>query len=266
MYLQGIGDIRYASGREFHLQLQATLTDHRVNGMVGSYGIIDANTHILYETIPAPIISVLKMQADLMPVSPIDWDLPEALRPNLEAAQLPTENLLGWRRKERLSVDQRVTLEAGGITANDVFPRNIANIPIFQDLLKSVEDHIENSKCKVIATFPTSTTGSLAQVSFISRSPDDSEPEPLRNIAAKLGRTNSYTQAVSGIASSSAIMRYRIQRRTNHKIDSICYRSAAQAIPQPWLQNVNQIFHTSKFQNSMDEQIITRSRTEFEET
>ncbi|XP_046590199.1 uncharacterized protein LOC124293400 [Neodiprion lecontei] len=188
MYLQGVGDIRDASG-------------------------------------------LLKMQADLNPQANLDWDLPVGLRPLNPGAQLPTENLLGWRRKERLSEDQRTTLEEGGVTAEAVFPRNIANIPILPDLLKSIADRLETSKCKAIAIFPTSTSGSLAQVSFMSRSPDDVEIEPFRNIATKLARTNSYTQTVAGIASSSAIMRYRIQRSTNGEADSICYRFEANATP-----------------------------------
>lgn len=246
LYISGIGDLHDPSGREFHLELQVLQFNNIiVSGARGFYGVVNHNNHIFYETIPSPGVALLKIEADVGfgdNVEP-DWDLPVAIRPVVENALLPTANLLGWRRREKLTDDQKTALIECGIVEGDFGVRNVHGLPINVQLMRYVSNAIENSKNKSIATFPTSTKGSLCLVPFSSRTQDDVEIDHNTNIAAKKMRTNSYCQFSSHIASGAAIMRYRIQRReVAGQNDMLCYRFALNEAPANWLLNVNQIF------------------------
>ena len=59
-YLAGIGDIVDPEGRVFELDVPYILSDDELNGVRGFFGRIDADTHVLYETIPSPgVVSLL---------------------------------------------------------------------------------------------------------------------------------------------------------------------------------------------------------------
>jgi len=94
LYLMGVGDISDSNAREFELELQAELNHvDEWFGAQGSFGIVDVDNHIMYETLPSPLVSLLKIQADLQFTASLrnpamqqeweqlDWDLPQGLRP-----------------------------------------------------------------------------------------------------------------------------------------------------------------------------------------
>jgi hypothetical protein len=87
--------------------------------MQGHFGQVDHDTHVFYETMPAPFVCAERIRQDLEyalhpELNPI-WDLPEDLRPDQEDCGLPTKNLLGWGRSMALSTEQRMTLEGAGV-------------------------------------------------------------------------------------------------------------------------------------------------------
>lgn len=214
LYLQGIGDIKDPSSRQFHSALQAVLTPLEINGAAGFYGRVSDVNHIIYETVPSPGVALLKIRADMQQGPDIlpDWDLPEELRPNDHNATLPTANLLGWSRRERLSEDQLRALNEAGIDEDTFNVRNVAGIGINLPLLKHVAGQIENSKCKAIALFPTSTQGSLSQIPYSTRCSTDVEIQPWINIASKQIMVKSITHHI-------------VLPHSRHSLDSVphCY-------------------------------------------
>lgn len=257
LYLLGIGDIVDANARQFELALQAVPEGDIVNfGATGSFGLVDQDTHIFYETIPAPIVSLLKIQADLeytlAAQDPAvaaehpewlqpDWNLPPNLAP-VAPATVPTVGLLGWARRERITQDAQDALTAANFAEDDFGVRNIFNIPINVKLIEYVANMLNSSKCAVKAIPPTSRFGSLAQIPYQRRAIDDAVPEPFRVISGKRGITCSYTQANVHIACSAATFRYRIQRRSRmEQVDNLCYRFQGQPLIQ-WIQNENSVF------------------------
>lgn len=123
-YLAGIGDLVDSNSREFRLHVQGVLDEIlQVAGAQGSYGIVGDDTHIVYESLPSPLVSLLKIRADLeyttrlrddqQPdawLNPL-WDLPA----NADFL-LPTSNLLGWSRRERLPADVEDALAGANFT------------------------------------------------------------------------------------------------------------------------------------------------------
>ena len=83
----GVGDISDSNAREFELELQAELNQiDEWFGAQGSFGIMNVDSHIMYETIPSPLICLLKIQADLQytarlrnPAMPQEWEQLEQL-------------------------------------------------------------------------------------------------------------------------------------------------------------------------------------------
>lgn len=259
LYLQGIGDIVDANARQFELCLQGMPAEEPVVfGAQGSYGIVDHDTHILYETLPSPLLPLLKIQADMRLTQALrdpavaqahpdwlqpDWNLPAGLAAGAPA-QNPTNNLLGWSTRERLTQDAEDALTSANFMIEQFNVENILSIPLQVKLIEYVANMLGSSKCPVKGLLPTTRTGSLAQVPFTSRAIDDTRLEPYKNISAKRGITNSYTQSGIHIACSSATFRYRLQRRTRlDQVDSVCYRFQNQAVPADWIQNMNAVFN-----------------------
>ena len=256
-YLNGVGDLTDESGRRFHLDLHSDLTDLEIGGVKGTFNRVDVNTHLAYETMPSPMIAILKIIADMRRTAlpqadgPVQWDLPEGLRPDNEEALLPTPNLLGWSRAVQLTDFQRQALEDAGFTAAaddfQVTLINVGNLPVNQQLMAYVGQQLESSKVRAITTMATTPNGSMAQMPYTTRSPQDAQYHPDTAISSKGGITNSYCQTNSYTASGSAIMRYRLQRRIGQEDDMVCYTFVDQAIPGNWLAGENQVFEHGAF-------------------
>lgn len=257
LYLSGIGDIVDSNARQFELALQVVPEiEPVIGGAQGSFGPVNVDTHILYETIPSPLVTLLKIRADLEYTTALlfpdqalahpdwlqpDWNLPAGLAPGAPA-QMPTANLLGWSTRERLAPDAIDALSSAMLTLDQFGTDNIFSIPLNVKLLEYVANMLRSSKCTVKGQLPEARTGSLAQVPFLTRAVGDTQPQPYKSIATKRGITNSYTQSSVHIACSAATFRYRIQRRTQiDQIDNLCYRFQAQP-PAAWLQNENDVF------------------------
>jgi hypothetical protein len=239
IYLEGLGDIIDQSNREFNLTVRPMLTNLAVVGVQGNYGQIGLHNHLDYETIPSPFVAYWNMVADMnrttLPPAqgPVDWDLPAEARPANNVFELPTMNLLGYNRAIQFTTDQRSAMEACGV---EPYPphnpqaqnaTNVSHLPVNQALLQFVGGQLLNSKCKAyITNLKETLLGSLAQVLYTTRTPDDVEKNRLIPISAKNGVTNSYCQTNVHVACGAANFRYRIQRRRGHEEDMVCYAPA----------------------------------------
>jgi len=246
-YLDGIGNVTDNEGETWQFQAKSHPTAVVHNHATGSFGQVDADTHILYETMPAPIIPLLNIAADVKMTiigGPSAWDLPASLtpatnvhqpqedgKPNCVAPGHPTKNLLGYARAGKLTDDQMDVLINHGIQINrnngDIEGFNIRTldgIPINQSLVAYINSQLRNSKCSTKVYNQTDVSGALSQLPFTLRVASDLEPETNRSIGEKLGTTKSYQQNTAFIASAAATFRYRIKRMMNlHTVDCFCY-------------------------------------------
>jgi hypothetical protein len=132
-YLRGLGDFDDPSGTEHKFRLLRLPAVEEFDDIAGFFGRVDHNTHYLYESLPAPGVSALRVLKDLeytRGAIQANWDLPEALRPPpvpglpVEAIveedealpfeerevmverprNLPTANLLGWGPAVRFNI------------------------------------------------------------------------------------------------------------------------------------------------------------------
>lgn len=269
LYLDGLGNITDHEMKTWHLHFKEELfVDQAHYGAQGSFGRVDTNTHIRYETMPAPIIALLTILADMRFSDPDikgarHWPLPDDMTPETPtggtAPGLPNPNLLGYRLAKKLSLDQMGVLQDNGFHVGKnwddsvITARNLGRIPIIQSLISFLTGQFKHSKCPMEPYNTIPITGSLSQVPFTKRVSDDVNPEWSRRAVAKTGTTYSHRQTTSHIAVGAIIFRYRFKRKNSDRTsDCYCYywldRNNAPQIPPPWIQNEDSVFEgTSKW-------------------
>lgn len=222
-YLEGIGDLKDFTGREYQIGIQGSLVNLNINDAQGSYGKINEYNMIIYETLPSPLISLLKIRADMLfDETDSVWQLPDKLDPDFESPSRPTRNLLGWWPAETLTIKQKIMLVISGITPNAFNVINIAHLPINAMLMRQVANKLDSSTEKM-SRLPLSRYGSFSQIPFTSRAMEDTQADSSKSIAGKLGSTNSYIPMPKNIVSASAIFRYRIKRYEKGTDDMLAY-------------------------------------------
>lgn len=270
-YLNGIGNFTDQDGAYAKLQMQGRLLATRFFGAAGAYGRVEAGNHFVYETLPSPLVTMLRMQADLnyteaANFNPV-WDLPPGLRPLAAVgAGAPTVQLLGWKPAERLTDVQRTGLQAAGFTADDFGVQNIGGIPVNELLMRTIAGYIRSSKTQCYKPPADSHFGSVCQVPYSEKvlTPDDYPvaaaeppagevaPEPQVEVnpnlllAGKLMRTSTCKQFSAHVASLSSTFRYRIKRLVRGpeefpNRDMLAYRFPAEP-PAGWLANANSVY------------------------
>jgi hypothetical protein len=94
-YLRGIGDFEDPSGTKHQFRLMRLPGMQEYEGISGFFGRVGADTHFLYESLPAPGIVALRLLQDLGYTRHIfdypDWDLPDALCPEQLAPEPAVE-------------------------------------------------------------------------------------------------------------------------------------------------------------------------------
>ena len=95
-----------------------------------SFGRVNSTTHAYYETMIAPVVTLLKIEANIKftngTLKNDAWELPANLRPaGLANLGTPNANLLGWRRAERLTDNQRQMFRSADILAENFSVVNI---------------------------------------------------------------------------------------------------------------------------------------------
>nr|UQE85436.1 putative capsid protein [Zeya Brook partiti-like virus 1] len=262
-YLNGVGDFIDQDGARVKLAIQGRLTAARYFGASGSFGRVTDVNHYVYETLPSPLVALLRVRADLVHTNAIPapentlWDLPQGLRPlAVCGAGMPTAQMLGWRASERLTDTQRGVLGAAGFEAEDFGVNNIGNIPINELLMQSIAGYIRSSKTQCFKAPINTHIGSIAQVPFSEkildeddlRLPDEEQALPNANrlLCGKLMRTSTCTQFSIQIATASSTFRYRVKRSVRGpegtaNTDMLCYQFQA-APPAAWIGNANHVY------------------------
>lgn len=258
-YLNGLGDVVDQDGARAKLKVQGRLTQTHYYGAAGSYGRVSDQTHFIYETLPSPLVAMLRMRADIMytDAHPApengDWNLPEALAPRAATAGNPTVQLLGWKQSERLTDMQRSVLRSAGFSANDFGVMNVGNIPVNELLMQSISGYIRSSKAQCFKQPLNTHIGSIAQVPFSEKILDDVDVQPEIGVnpnlllCGKLMRTSTCKQFSIHIASISSTFRYRVKRSIRspegaQNRDMLAYRYAG-GPPARWIDNANNVYY-----------------------
>lgn len=247
-YLNGFGNTSIPSGRDLKLNLRRPEYEN-VDDLPGWFGQVGANTHYLYKSYPCLAVYAYRIQHDLgLPEEALDdeeddvaaepdgrWDLPEELRPVGRAGR-PTENLLGWRRSERLSREKRDFLHLCNITAQE-FPSNNRGLCFNMRLMNAVNTELRNVERLNFQTVSTLSAGSQGQLTFDKFYATAREGVEVRQ--------QCITNSMSGPLGPASFIGGSLVYRTIHKIDggpknwSIYQWGQYRNVPQAWIDNVN---------------------------
>lgn len=254
-YLEGVGNFVDHIGREHYLQLFRQLsTKVQIQDAKGTFGRVTGESHLAYETTPAPIVCLCRILADLRRTQGImttwDWDLPEKIRCKEQNCGRPTANLLGWGPAELLRPEHASILQSCNFNSttnnSSVFGvKNYYNIPINEKLLNYVARVIYIAKIPK-ANYVGATLGSLAQAAFTKRLPLGPDDNYSRHIRVNTKNARMYNFA-DDIASNSYIaltFRYRMERmgEGTEKPDCLCYEWLNGA-PQRWKIDADYVFN-----------------------
>lgn len=249
-YIEGIGNIVDDSGRHVFLDYLRAFSSTTILGSQGSFGRVSHENHFCYETMIAPLITLLKIKADLELTDNIinnpEWDLPNTLRPSAATFRMPNENLLGWRKAERLTDNQRDIIRSAGISQQNFSVINVGYLPINQHIIQAVASYMLGGKNPNHKVLTYSTTGSIAQIPYAIRVRNDTDYDG-RSIASKQFIGKSASQYTSHIASGAAVFRYRFNRvlpissGDAHSVDYLCYSHTGD-YPATWINNANTAF------------------------
>lgn len=171
VYLSGFGNTSVPSGRELKFSLRRPAIDavREAGGVTGWFGQVDENTHYLYKHYPCLAVFAKRIQHDLgLPVdggqgphANQDWNLPVEVRCEAPRCGLPTENLLGWRRSERLSHEKRDFFHSARITV-DEFPSINLDVCFNMDLMHAISTElsvVERLNFLPVVPVPTGSQG-----------------------------------------------------------------------------------------------------------
>lgn len=277
LYLDGIGNITDAGMKTWYFRIsQELFVDQPHYGAQGSFGRVNDATHIRYETMPAPIVAMLTMVADVLYTvhnAQKVWALPDDMTPaDINVAQPagrdgnpvpplqvasgnPTTNLLGYRPARKISNDHAIMLDDNGVSvgadwnATQFDVRNVDRIPILVSLVNFLTGQFKCSKCPMYQYTTDSIIGSLAQVPYTKRDITDVAPESGLRAVAKNGITSSYRQTLSNVTVGAIMFRYRFKRvRNDTTSDSYCYfwkQGNVYHIPPGWRANELSVYDIS---------------------
>jgi hypothetical protein len=280
LYLSGIGDFEDPSGTEYKFRLLRLPGRMEFENFNGFFGRVDATTHYLYESLPAPGVSAYRILKDLEYTRDRGdtlWDLPDALRPEPmkkeplppdteedeailveerdaprveRPANLPTANLLGWGPAVKLRNEQRQILETCGI--EDGFTGKISRFALNSGLFEVIADRVrvsaEKYKC---GTLCERAGGSLAQCLYVEKEPGYDT----------FGRNNLYCEGTvragcayqldKRMSIAGIVMAYRMRKEPCSRLQSwACYDFNRYAnVPEKWIKNRNFVFDYGQVQN-----------------
>lgn len=236
LFLSGIGVTVTRNGQHIYPSFPPLPTEV-VEDVPGLYGLINADTHNLYEEIPALGVSVGLIQASLNPARPIPQWEPPILPPNTQA----NPNLLGFRpirapRQEALSITDAAEID------HHVFPNYPANTGFNLQLLKAASALIGTTTAfKVTPTVFSQlpTTGSQAQTVILH--PIDNQDPAVRVVNSNL-RPQSLNNDSLATFGQAIAFGYQLLKEPcrNNNATWCCVTPAPAAIPPEWIANRNE--------------------------
>lgn len=260
LYLDGIGDIVDYNGVKNILALQAELSDEQYEGISGTFGPLDGDTHYIYETIPSPYVALRQIIQDFAFSKcggPAVWNLPEGLRPN--GPYLPNRNLLGWDTCVKLTPEQQAFCvssevyaerdqaqgaQPGAFEAVTLGVQNMYGYPIVYHLLAEISTMLATCKHNpALHPASLSSTGSVAQSLFNIREGLGARAQGLRvePVYRAYAKPLAGHRVSASIMSASSIFRYRIKRSAGTS-DCLCFTGPNGGAPPGWLDTVDFVF------------------------
>lgn len=262
LYLDGIGDFKDAYAY-WELRLAADLSENEVSGLTGHFGVADQVSHIVYETLPSPFISLFRIAMDCCyteSTAPVAlWSPPQGVRPN-SADLRPTRNLLGWAPAKELTTEQIMVLLNSGVRPQPIGPGlggvdgvvvggtlNISGLPINRKIHEWVNSNL-TTYCQRESDWPGSTTtrGSMAQALYIERRTSDSErgvaPDRMEPVSKRDGTPYMRDRGCAYMVSACNIFRYRVNRIVAGSPDCLSYTDGKGGAPARWMDTANRIF------------------------
>lgn len=176
-YLSGFGDFT-ANGREHRFGMDDRLyqesdDDHSK----GWFGRVNAQNHYKYIEYPCLAVFMRRIVQDLQytadaAAGPM-WNLPADIRCEADGCGYPTENLLGWKRAERLSRAQATFLMQAGVL-DDGYNSIDGLVALSDTLINAIATEMEHATEMV--PLPDGRSGSTAQVIVTIPTGDDETP------------------------------------------------------------------------------------------
>lgn len=282
LYLDGIGDFTDVDGRITQLELQAALGSTTIDDLTGHFGRVAAETHYMYETLPAPSVIIQRIGQDVLKTvtgsTVTAWDLSANLRPAVVASGVAlhiNENCLGYAPRVSLTAEQLYAINEGGIYVEDnaiVYGQHvvIGGLPIFDELIKHVADKLREQPLASKANYVASNSryGSIAQMGFQKREPgDEGVGQLFKPIRQRLSQLYIKTQLSSNLCAAATVFRYRIKRVSPKAGDSLCYLTATGEAPAAtWSANADRVYASTGIWNhdefrcvSTDPEYVARS-------
>lgn len=246
-YLSGFGNTTIPSGRDVKFKMKKPDEFLTAVALPGWFGRVDNQTHFLYKHYPCLAVYAYRILCDI--AAPVEdeepgeeedipderWDLPQDVRCQAQGCGRPTENLLGWRRSERLSHEKRTFLELSGIYEGE-FPVNNRAISFSNTLMHAVSTElkeIDRLNFSEVSAIPLGSQGQLVFDIF-------SRAEPIVEI-----RQETYSNSLTGPLGPTSFIGGSFVYRTKHAIDrgrkvwSVYDFGRFAHVPQNWTDTIN---------------------------
>lgn len=246
-YLSGFGNTFVPSGREvkFVMKRPPRRATKRADDKVGWFGRVNADTHYLYRSYPCLPVYASRIQADLGGMNdqvdnddPGNWNLPPEIRPDLEDAGFPNENLLGWRPRSDLNHEARRFITNCQIT-QDRFESANPNLCLNIQLMHAVSTElslIDRVKCQDVPKVPTGSQGQLLLERFGTEIP----ASEVRQFCS----ASSLNQGMGAVTFIGASFCYRIVREADPeapRLWAVYDFDEFERVPAEWHQTVNSL-------------------------
>ena len=210
-YLSGFGNTRVPSGRDIRFRMATRPEYTTVDGVSGWFGRVSSQTQPFYQNYPCLAVYINRIWSDMDANADRNWNLPMALRPNLEGGVGPSRALLGFVPKVNIPASQIAFLNACDVAVGEPFVSANPTLPLNIALLLSIQQELKQVSSMKFTPLPTSIVGSQAQLGFV-RYEDE-----IVVTAVKTAVLESHYQMPSEISFVASAFGYRVK----HDIDSV---------------------------------------------
>lgn len=168
-YLAGFGNTRVPSGRDIRFRLRPRAYRPVVDVVSGWFGPVSAETQPLYQNYPCLAVFASRILVDVQEGDEFNrrWNIPPAMRPEDGDGTFPTQSMLGYAWRVRLSEQQRQFLHLQDIYYEDPFPSVNPTLPLSVNLLLAVQNELNALASLKRSILPTSIVGSQAQLGLV---------------------------------------------------------------------------------------------------
>jgi hypothetical protein len=240
----GLGNVALPNGRMLRFDMAPRgYHDDEESNTFGWFGQVGPDNHYLYRDYPNIAVYVDTIQRTLRRTAnrnlPEYDDLPEGIQPEDENHDLPNENMLGYGPAQILRPDQLQFLVGNGFNAEGEFASQHDVIPYFPDLLRNVQQEID--QCKLtLNNIEDSLDGSVSQVPLVVEL-DDTRRLPSLKMDLEVHSPLQVNGANVVVESAFCYrVKYKVRRAVNHRNKWSVYAfNEFQAVPAAYMQTAN---------------------------